>query len=250
MEHITLWNLLAFLFIALGPGFVKSTIGFGFAIIALPFIVMILPLKQSVAILSILGTLCYIRNTYKLRKDIDMKIVMIPLVASMAGRVLGMQFLMGSEGEYIKIFLGFSFVVLAIYFAFYKNRVQIQYTVKNGLIFGFISGVFGGMFNISGPPIVLYFMAGNLSKERYMANLQLYFMLATLFSVMLHILYGNVVWSTVAFSGVGYIGVLIGSIIGLKVFHKMNVNVFNKAVYIFLAVSGIYTIITSAAAVL
>jgi hypothetical protein len=98
LEHITLWNLLAILFIALGAGFVQSSIGFGFAIIALPFIVMILPLKQSVAILSILGTLCYIRNTYKLRKDIDMKIVMIPLVASMAGRVLGMQFLMGSEG--------------------------------------------------------------------------------------------------------------------------------------------------------
>ena len=90
MEHITLWNLLAILFIALGR-IVQSSIGFGFAIIALPFIVMILPLKQSVAICPY-WALYAISNTYKLRKDIDMKIVMIPLVASMAGRVLGMQF--------------------------------------------------------------------------------------------------------------------------------------------------------------
>lgn len=249
MDHVTLWNALAMLMIALGAGFVQSSIGFGFAIVALPFLVMILPLQQSVAILSVLGTCCYIQNTYKLRAHIDFKIVYVPLIASIVGRIIGMQFLMGAKAEYIKILLGFSFIVIAIYFAFYKSRIKVKYTVKNGLIFGFISGIFGGMFNISGPPIVLYYMAGNLPKEKYMANLQLYFALATAFSVILHISYGNVTLSTLSFSAIGLLGVAAGSAFGLKVFHKMNVNAFNSAVYIFLALSGVYTVITSVTAI-
>lgn len=248
MEHVTLGNVLAMLLIALGAGFVQSSIGFGFAIVALPFLVMIMPMQQSVAVLSILATCCYIQNVYKLREHIDISIVYIPLIASLVGRVIGMQFLMGAKAEYIKILLGFSFIVIAIYFAFYKSKVKIKYNVKNGLIFGFISGLFGGMFNISGPPIVLYYMAGNLPKEKYMANLQTYFLFSTSFSVLLHIFYRNVVLSTLGFSAIGVLGVAVGSYIGLKLFHKINVDVFNKVVYIFLALSGVYTVITSIAA--
>lgn len=250
MDQLSLENILAMLLITLGAGFVQSSIGFGFAIVALPFLVMILPMQQSVAILSVLGTCCYIQNVYRLRKHIDLSIVYVPLLASLVGRILGMQVLMGSNAGYIKIFLGFFFIVISIYFAFYQDKIKIKYNVKNGLIFGFISGIFGGMFNISGPPIVLYYLAGNLSKEKFMTSLQTYLLLSTSFNVILHLYHGNVNLSTWSYSAIGLFGVAVGSYFGLKVFHKLNVKLFNQLVCVFLACSGVYTIITSVIALL
>ena len=238
-------QIIAILIIAAAAGFVQTVIGFGFSIVALPFIVMFLPLQQSVAIMSIIGVLCYIRVVWLLRAHIDFKIVYIPLTASIVGRLIGIQFLFGAKTEYIKILLGFCLIALAIYFTFYKEKVKVKYNVKNGLTFGFISGIFAGMFNIGGPPIVLYYMAGNLSKEKYMATLQLFFTMTTLFSAFLHAIYGNIKVTTLAFSGIGFAGVFIGGILGSLVYNKMNLKTFNYAVYVFLVVSGIYTVVNS-----
>lgn len=102
----------------------------------------------------------------------------------------------------------------------------------------------GGLFAMQGPPAVLYFMASAQTKEKYIAQIQTYFVIGNLMMTLFRAEAGFVTPAV----GMAYTyclaAVALGAFVGGKVFKKLSAKVLRKIVYGYMAVSGIAAILT------
>lgn len=100
------------------------------------------------------------------------------------------------------------------------------------------------MFGIGGPPMVVYYLSvlGN-SKELYLATTQMYFCVGNIYNTAMRIYRGILTLDMLPLFIVGLAGMAAGKRIGLYILHRIDVPTMKKAVYIFLAISGVITLI-------
>jgi uncharacterized membrane protein YfcA len=90
-----------------------------------------------------------------------------------------------------------------------------------------------------GPPMVLYLMNLKIDKYEYMATIQVIFLAGALFSIGLSGASGHYTREVLIYSAIGVVCVVIGSIIGLKLFDKLNRNKLMRLVNIFLLITSL-----------
>lgn len=237
MEYI-----LFFLIILCGS-VIQGATGFGFGILVMALLPFLLPFKLCSAIVLLLSLILNVQLAWSLRRNINFRILLPVLAAAFAGRYIGVYALMNLNDTVLRMILGCVLILLALYFTFKGNQIPIKPHIANGMTAGFISGIMGGMFNTSGPPLVIYYFSVIKDKLMYSATLQATFFFSALFSVVLHISYGNMNWTVLKFAGIGALAVAMGSMLGLHILKKLNREVLSKMIYSFLAVMGIMMLI-------
>ena len=116
-------------------------------------------------------------------RHIDFKTVAIPLVLGLIGTYIGANALLVLDNTIVMKVLGGVLIVLAIYFFVFSRRICIPENLLSASVAGILSGLMGGFFNISGPPIVLYCSATAENKEEYLATVQFYFLVMIIFKM-------------------------------------------------------------------
>ena len=101
------------------------------------------------------------------------------------------------------------------------------------------------MFAMGGPPAVIYYMQSEKDSKNYIATLSAYFVISNVYGIVVKTCSGFVTSNVLIGLATGVIGMAIGTFIGKTVFKRMNAKLLKKAVYGFMAVSGIANIITS-----
>lgn len=236
-------EIIYFFIVCLLASVLQCITGFGFAIICMPLLLIIFPFKTTAAVVALASLVLNSQVAFSMRKHINFRVVIIPIIASFAGKALGINALMTLNENLLKTMLGITLILITIYFIFYKEKVKVNPTKTNGAIFGFISGVLGGMFNTGGPPMVMYLLFAVKDKLSYIGSIQFIFAIGNLYSVILHILNGNLNISIVPMSLVGIVTVTIGSYIGCKLVEK--IKDINTPIYISMILMGIFLIIES-----
>ena len=114
------------------------------------------------------------------------------------------------------------------------------------MICSVLAGLGNGFFGISGPPMVVYYLAlaGN-DKKKYIGTIQFFFFMTSLYASTLRILEGIVTWDIAWMLVSGGIGILLGNVIGSRILEKLNVEVMKKLIYMFLALSGVITFVSN-----
>lgn len=232
MEYIYLF------FIILVASMLQASASFGFAIVSLPLMVLFIPVRKANAIVLLLALVLTSRISYRYKSYIDMKVTMPPIIMSIVGRIIGVTVLMTTETGILRVILGGMLVILSVYMFRFSDRFKIKASKMNGGITGLISGLVGGVCNIAGPPLVLYFLSAIDDKKTYNACIQLSFAVGALFSMILHIMYGNIDLFVIKMTFAGMTALIIGSWIGIKIFDRINKETLKKIVYIFLFVMG------------
>lgn len=102
--------------------------------------------------------------------------------------------------------------------------------------------LFGGLFGIGRPLLVLYFLAVSKSKEEYLGNINGVFAITTLQQLITRISVGILTWEAVPAILVGIVFVLIGRFWGSRVVDKLDVARMKRGIYIFLIIAGILTV--------
>ena len=156
---------------------------------------------------------------------------------------ISIQFLEYIDKKMMQIIFGSVLIVLSIYFFIISERVYVKPLIWIQALLGSISGVMGGLFNMQGPPAVLYFVASEKDKEHYLAITQAYFLVGNLFMTVVRYFKGYLT----EYVGWGYLygiaGVFIGFYIGKEVFKRVSNNLLRKLIYGFMAVSGVYSLV-------
>lgn len=167
------------------------------------------------------------------------------LISFLLFSLISIQFVVYVEDSILKQLLGGVLILLSIYFFFFSDNLHLRPTLTTQISMGSISGIMGGLFAMQGPPAVLYFIAAEDEKEKYMALTQTYFMFGNIFMTIVRAINGYLTFDVAQGWLYACIGIVIGGYIGNKVFEKVKKETLRKMVYLYMAVSGVITMINS-----
>jgi len=155
---------------------VYSTFGFGYAMVSIPLLSLVLAPKIVVplSIFMGLGISCYlVISSYK---DIKPKQILYLLIGSATGVPFGVFILKNTSPEILKIAINAIIITSAIVLFLKQGKKIIFVNTKLiTILVGFLSGLLGSSTGISGPPVILYSLNQKWEKKIFRGNLLAYF---------------------------------------------------------------------------
>ncbi|MFU0831422.1 MAG: sulfite exporter TauE/SafE family protein [Oscillospiraceae bacterium] len=229
--------------ISLLASFIQGCTGFGYAIVSMSLLPLILPYKLAVTATAASSFVMVLYFAVKLRKHIHLKLLFWPLISSTVTSFAGVFLLANTSETWIRHILGLVLFCLSLYFIFLSNKIHISQTPANGLIAGTVSGIFNGLFNLGGPPMVVYFISAADDKMQYHATMQCYFAINGVIVLFSHAVMGDFNMQVMQCSGMLLIGVAIGCLAGFALFRRISADVMRRLVYGCMMILGIYLLI-------
>jgi uncharacterized membrane protein YfcA len=227
--------------VAVVAGFVKGTIGFGFPTLATPLLALFIDVKTAVAVLVppnlVLDGLQARRGGRGFAQTIRR---LTPLLVSGAiGTVIGTRLLVLLPSHVVTAALGgflVAFVVL--------NLVGVRPRVAPGAEpwlappVGLLAGIIGGITNVPGTPLVIYFYALELPKPEFVRCVAVSFIAYKLVQLAALVWYAAFPLSLLP-AALGITLAALGSFfVGLRVQDLLDQKAFNRAVLAFLGLLG------------
>lgn len=233
--------------VVFAAAFVRSALGFGDAVIAMPLLTMVIGLKTASPLVAFIGpTISVLILAWGWRK-VDLKPAVRLIAASALGIPVGIYGLARLPEEPLKVALG-ALILLYGMFGLARPGARIR-SEKAWLpwLVGGTAGVLGGAYNTNGPPVVAYGMLRGWPPESFRATLQGYFLPTGLMILAGHGLAG--LWTaevlrSYLFSLPALVaGVVLGGLLNRKLTHAL----FAKLVYGSLAVMGLVLLVRTIA---
>ena len=234
--------VLVFLVSAFGA-FIQAVTGFGAAIFMMLFFSLFMPITDATAINGILCLGSNVTNAVTYRKHIQWKLIPLPTIAFFVCSFASIRLAKVMDTGLLKKVFGVVLILLSVYFLFIAKKIHIRSTPLSSAACGAVSGVTGGLFGASGPPMVLYLLAATDTKEAYLGTMQMFCLVTGLWSLGVRLANHYYTAAMLPSIALGIVGVLIGQFIGAKVVHKISADTLRVIVYCFLAVSGVINII-------
>ena len=239
---------IAILLLAAGASFIQRTIGFGFGIFIMTALPFLMPSYAEAVTLSGLFSLTSATVVMaQYIKYVNWKRFLPIIVAFTIFSTVAIYLLDRIEGPSMRIILGIMLIVLSLYFSFFKEKIQkiIRPTAGWQLGAGSLSGVMGGLFGMQGPPVVLYLIASEPDKDRYMGMIQTYAVATNITMVIGRALNGYITPAV----GVTYLyglgGLAIGVIAGNWAYKRIPNRLFTYIVYAYIGISGAIILFTA-----
>jgi uncharacterized membrane protein YfcA len=230
-------------------GFFQGLTSFGFALISMPILAVIIPVKEVVPIVVIL---CLFTNLIILAncfRYVEIKKIWILLLASFLAAPLGAYSLRIIDSDILKLISGI--LILAVSMLLLAGKV---FQVKNENIafipVGFTSGFLNGSISMSGPPVVLFLTNQGVLKEAFRANITAYFLILNLFTIAIFFFGGLLTGSVLSYSLWFLPSMIIGVVLGNITISKVDNHLFRKIALWLIFISGAWTIITTIMSIL
>jgi uncharacterized protein len=176
MEPVTIY-VIAVIFVAT---VVRSTLGFGEALIAVPLLALRLPMAVAAPLAVLVSVTVAAVIVAQDWRRIEIRSASWLIVSALFGIPLGLLLLTRVDDRIVKTILGALIVTFAIYSLAARNRHHLARDHRGWLLgFGFCSGVLGGAYGMNGPPLVVYGALRRWSPQHFRATLQGYFLVAS-----------------------------------------------------------------------
>lgn len=225
--------------------FIQRVSGFGFGIFIMTILPLIMPSYGEATTLS--GILSALQSAYVLIsiwRLVTWKQLLPILGAFFVSSYIAIQFVSYVSDTHLKQILGGVLVVMSIYFLFVSERIRIRPTLGMQFSMGTLSGMMGGLFAMQGPPAVLYFIASEQDKRRYLAMTQAYFFIGNIAMTGFRASEGYLTTDVGLATLYALSGIVIGSLIGKYVFDMISPMTLRKIVYLYMAISGLYSMLS------
>jgi hypothetical protein len=219
--------------------FIHSSVGFGFSILTMTILPMFVSLIPSAMIVKASMLVTTTVMAIKLYKHINFRFIILPTIFLMIGNTIGFYLLMNLRTEVLKVILGIVLVGLGLFNVLFKKTFKIKKSVFADIFFGLLAGIIGGLFNLAGVVLVIYFFNVIEDKLEYAASMQAAFSITATYGVILHVANGNFTDPKIVYlTGLSIITVLLGSYLGLKVLRKISKEVIGIVSYVYMIVMG------------
>jgi uncharacterized membrane protein YfcA len=209
--------------IIFASAFIRSAIGFGDAVVAMPLLAMITGLKTASPLVAFMGPTISLMILAGSWRRIELRSAGRLIVASLLGIPVGIYGLARLPERPLKVVLGLLILLYGI-FGLMKPKARMP-DEKPWVPWcvGWIAGVLGGAYNTNGPPVVAYGMLKGWPPENFRATLSGYFLPTGLMVLAGHGLAGmwtaevmsSFLWSLPAI----VLGVLLGGLLNKRIPH-------------------------------
>ena len=241
MEMSTILILFAF---CCGASFVQRVSGFGFGIFVMTMFPHIMPsYGEATALSGLLSMALAAYVVFRMRKYAAFKKHIPLLITFFIVSYFSIEYVSGLDDKFLKQILGGVLIFASIYFFCISDKIKLKPSLPVQISMGSLSGVMGGIFAMPGPPAVLYYIASEQTKERYLAGIQVYFLISNVMMAAFRFKAGFVTTAVGYAWCIGIVGVVLGAFIGAKVFKRVPNKILRKIVYAYMAVSGVIALI-------
>ena len=222
---------------------VQGMSGFGFSLIAIPFLTLIMPLQIIVPILVICSLVLNLVIFTRMQGNLHLKAIAVMLVVGIMSTPLGVQILTVVDETILKAMVGLLIILSAlIMYRGYKLHLK-NIHVMYGLT-GLISGVLNGSLSLSGPPVVLMLVNEGQEKNVFKKNISAYFLALNLFTIPSFLGKGLITVQVLKMSTLGVVILLAGATLGIKLGDKIDENRFKKMVLVMIMSMGLMTLVS------
>ena len=218
----------------LAASFISGLSGFGFGLVAMALLPLLLGIKLANAFVSFCGLAIFAALTIPLRRHIVWRALIPLMVGIVLGVPIGVYGLVNlPEGLLLKILAGFiiSYVAFAL---LVQNRVHFRMDRRWGYLAGFIGGIISGALSAGGPPVIMYCDYLDLGKKGFKATLQIQFVLMILYKIPYFYasgMLGGELWRTLLHYSPF---VAAGTTAGVLLFHRLSDFWFRRVVLLLL----------------
>ncbi len=217
--------------------FTQSLTGFGVALVSMPLLSMVIGVKQAAPLVALISLFVEVGILWRYRAHLALRPVLHLAVASFFGVPLGVWGLRHLPERPVAMGLG---VVLAGYGLYALAGWRLPKLEGKGWAWGagWLSGVLGGAYNASGPPVILYGHARQWPPARFKANLQAYFLLNSSLVFLTHLAAGTIRPSTWRLAAWSLPALAAGLVLGATMDRWLSPSAFRKMVLIALVLLG------------
>jgi uncharacterized membrane protein YfcA len=231
----------------------QSMTGFGFAVLAVPLLVPILPPRDAVALIAVLSTATTVLAWWRIRAETAPGWTWRLFTAGLFGVPLGIAALVLLQADWLRVVVGLSSLIIASVLLWSHAA-----TASSGLVYGLpalkdqqrsirwsiwgaglVSGVLSGGLGMPGPPIMVLLHYAGMPKPSYRATALGYFTLIYPVTLLVMWVSGVLSGPTLVESTTHLPAVLGGIVTGNAAHMRVPQRAFTLIVLLLLAVAGL-----------
>ena len=235
-------DILLFVAIILIAAILQTSTGFGFSILATPFLLLIFEPADAIQINLVLSLVISIALITKIRKDIDFVILKRLMIGSGMGLPIGIVIFLLIGINKLKMAISFIILILTIMLML---KFRIKPTHKRDFGVGGLSGSLTASIGMPGPPLLLYFAGTDTGKEKLRATTLAFYLFIYSLSLAIQAILAGTSKKMWISSGFALPLVIIGLYLGQLLFKKINQSIFRIITYIILLFTGAYLLVDS-----
>jgi uncharacterized membrane protein YfcA len=168
-------HVLAVLFFAT---FIRSALGFGEALIAVPLLALSMPVQVAAPLAVLVSITVAVVVVIQDWRHVHFRSAGWLVLSTLFGIPLGLLLLKTVPESVVKSILGAFIIAFAIYSL--TGRKPELHNDRLAPLFGFTAGILGGAYGMNGPPLVVYGVLRRWQPAQFRATLQGYFLIASM----------------------------------------------------------------------
>lgn len=156
----------------------RTIFGFGEALIAVPLLALVLPIKVAAPIAVLASIVIAGFIVARDWRHIHLKSAGWLILSTLLGLPIGLFLLKNVPEVFMKGLLGIVLIMFSGYSLLRPSRFLLP-DDRFAWLFGLSAGIFGGSYGMNGPPLAIYGALRKWSPEKFRATLQGYFLPAS-----------------------------------------------------------------------
>ena len=216
-----------------GGSLIQGVCGFGLGIVATMVLSLYLPVNQAAAVSSLVCLGLTLPMVLRFRK------VLIPLLVYSLAATLIIRVSAGWDSALLKRLFGAFLLGLSLYYFLLSRRVGGKWGPLLSFAAFAFSGACSGLFAVGGPLMALYFLSDADSKEEFLGNTQLLFVLSTVPSFFARVSSGLLMLSHLRYILPSLVGVAVGFLLAGTLVHRIDKARLTRLVYAVVGLSGL-----------
>jgi uncharacterized membrane protein YfcA len=234
MDGVGAWS--AIVVIVAAAGIAQGLSGFGFSLISIPLLALVVPVKAAIVGGAMLGLVQSGLIVARDHRHVEWRSAAVLVVAALAGMPIGLFVITHVRAQPLQIVIALT--VLAFTGLLWR-RVKLptdSLPVEVGV--GFTSGVLSTSTGMSGPPLVIALQARGVPPSAFRATLATVFVSGSAISLLLFWSRGLVSADALTVAAAGLPGLLVGILVGERAFRRVDHERFRAIVLVLLVASA------------
>ena len=223
---------------------VRSTLGFGEALIAMPLLVFVIPPQMASPLVAVVSSFNAILILSREWRQISFRETGSLTIFALIGIPVGIWVLSAGSESVVKLLLALVVISFSVWSLSCQTPARIL-PARWAPVFGIVAGILGGAYNTSGPPLVIFGTLRRWPAERFRANLQSYFLLGGTTILAMHTSRGSIDGTVLRLAALCLPVTIIAAVIGHRLTRSISTAQFIRVVHVCLLLVGTLLLVTA-----
>ena len=245
MRQMDPWLIAFVLAVVFVAATAQTVTGFGFALVAVPFLIIVLEPQEVVVLTALVALANAALVTQRAWRAVPWRSVGVIVAGSVVGMPAGLLVLLFAPADALRIAVAAGAILMAMALAAGLNVGE--HGRRGEIAAGAASGMLATSTGMNGPPVVLYLAARRLHPEAFRGALSSYFFTANIFSLALFTATGVLSSTPVLLAMAALPALVPATLLGNAMLGRLQPDVFRRVVLVMLVVTALAGIIVTVA---